>query len=62
MLLPGYPWVPSKNFSKFGIAVWPAIPDIYIYILIYKYFLKKLLYIITKTYLLLFEIKSTKWI
>ena len=25
---PGYPWVPSKNFSQFVSAVWPAIADI----------------------------------
>ena len=24
MLPPGYPWVPSKKFSPFGPAVWPA--------------------------------------
>ena len=29
MLLPGYPWVPSKKFSPLGPAVWPALADIY---------------------------------
>ena len=26
-----YPWVPSKKFSQFGPAVWPAIANIYVY-------------------------------
>ena len=28
VLPPGYAWVPSKNFSPFGPAVWPAIWNI----------------------------------
>ena len=32
MLTPGYSRVPLKTFSQFGLAVWPAIADIYIYI------------------------------
>ena len=27
----GYPWVPSKNVSPFGPAVWPAFANINIY-------------------------------
>ena len=30
MTLPGHPWVPIKNFSPFGPAVWPAIGNIYL--------------------------------
>jgi len=29
LILPGYPLVPSKSFSQFGPAVWPAIADIH---------------------------------
>ena len=31
----GYPWVPSKNISPFGSAVWPAIRNIYKNVLFY---------------------------
>ena len=31
MLPLGYPWVPSKNVRPFGLSVWPANADIYIY-------------------------------
>ena len=32
MLPPWYPWVPSKDFSQFGPAVWPAIANINMFI------------------------------
>ena len=28
----GYPWVPSKNVSLFGLAIWPAITNICIFL------------------------------
>ena len=31
MLPPGYLWVPSKNFSQFGPAGWPALANMKIY-------------------------------
>ena len=38
MLLPGHPWVPSKNFSQFGPAVWPAIhiDDLFYYLIAWE--------------------------
>ena len=35
MLPPGYPWVPSKKFSPFGPAVWPAKGNIQTNVLFY---------------------------
>ena len=29
MLIPGQPWIPSKNVRPFGSAVYPAISNIY---------------------------------
>ena len=40
MLTPGYTWVPSKNVSQFGPAVWPTIANISEYerrALLYRY-------------------------
>ena len=35
MLPPVYPWIPSKNVSPFGPAVWPALGNIYTNVLFY---------------------------
>jgi len=35
MLLPGYPWVPSKKSSPFGPAVMSSIGNIYMNVLFY---------------------------
>ena len=35
MLLPVHPWVPSKKVSLFGPAVWPAIGNINMNVLLY---------------------------
>ena len=32
MLLPKHPWVPSKKFNTFGLAVWPALDNKQVYI------------------------------
>ena len=37
--LPGHPWVSTQNFSPFGLAVWQAIGNIYVYeclVLLYR--------------------------
>ena len=38
-----YPWIPSKNVSQFGPAVWPATANKYVY-MIYIYESKELYY------------------